>query len=64
MLFPLALLAVLTILLGLFPNPLASYIRDLAVTLLRGGRKNETISDGSCDFAPDSFWSTDPAASI
>ncbi len=34
MLFPLALLAVLTILLGLFPNPLASYIRDLAVTLL------------------------------
>ena len=28
------MILVLTILLGLFPNPLASYIRDLAVTLL------------------------------
>ena len=34
MLLPLGVLAALTILLGLFPNPLASYISELASTLL------------------------------
>ena len=34
MLIPLAVLAALTILLGLFPNPLASYIYELAMTVM------------------------------
>ena len=34
MLVPLLVLAVLAVLLGLFPNPIISYVTDLAATLL------------------------------